>query len=164
MLAWWISNKKVDSRATPVGGGTEAERANKQKAKVRFAPLRSAIRRDVEIVRTISTINDKHLPRELSTESAPLTLKITVNTFERNPLSETLISRTLDLPATTNADWVLASRTIRYWSWNCPDRSHWVRNPCRIPCRLERSHRAARIKKCVAQAFKWKRDYHSMKA
>ena len=33
-----LCDQAVDSRATPVGGGTEAERANKQKAKVRFAP------------------------------------------------------------------------------------------------------------------------------
>ena len=33
-----LCDQAVDSMATPVGGGTEAERANKQKAKVRFAP------------------------------------------------------------------------------------------------------------------------------
>ena len=33
-----LCDKAVVTKATPVGGGTEAERANKQKAKVRFAP------------------------------------------------------------------------------------------------------------------------------
>ena len=52
-----ISNKTVDTKATPVGGGIEAERGEQ---KIKFASLRGAIRRDMKIVWTISTINDKH--------------------------------------------------------------------------------------------------------
>ena len=63
VLARRISRKKVVTKATPVGGGTEAERASETKD---IRSLRSAVRQ-AEIRRLpeeISTINDKYLPRE----------------------------------------------------------------------------------------------------
>ena len=65
VLARRISRKKVVTKATPVGGGTEAERASETKD---IRSLRSAVRQ-AEIRRLpeeISTINDKYLPREKS--------------------------------------------------------------------------------------------------
>ena len=59
VLARRISRKKVVTKATPVGGGTEAERASETKD---IRSLRSAVRQ-AEIRRLpeeISTINDKY--------------------------------------------------------------------------------------------------------
>ena len=58
-----LCDKPVVTKATPVGGGTEAERASETKD---IRSLRSAVRQ-AEIRRLpeeISTINDKYLPRE----------------------------------------------------------------------------------------------------
>ena len=50
VLARRISRKKVVTKATPVGGGTEAERASKNKSHT-FASLRGGTSRDKKITR-----------------------------------------------------------------------------------------------------------------
>ena len=63
VLARRISKQKVVTKATPVGGGTEAERASETKD---IRSLRSAVRQAEirRLLEAISTINDKYLPRE----------------------------------------------------------------------------------------------------